>query len=451
MLRIGYASVSMVPDRPAMLQGQMNVRVAKTTLDELTLNAMAIDNGNMEDAAILVSCDVAMISDQLLVDARAHIAKALPDFLGRHLVLFATHTHTSLVYAGDFYVHPGGDVMTVKECHDFLAKRVADVALQAWKNRSPGKVARAYGHAVIGHNRRPQYADGSTRMYGRADRPDFAWIEGYEDHSVDILFTWDNADRLTGVTLLVPCPSQVDEHLQSYSADYWHETRAELRKRHGASLNVLGVCGAAGDQSPHFILLKKEEAEMRKRRGVSERQEIALKLADAVDRALACTKPIEGDVELKHEVREVALTPRKVSKAERDVCASIRAEAITSLDPKSWWPELLQRSIDIHDGKVSPPPFVTELHALRIGDAVIVTNPFELFVDYGMRIKARSKAGQTFVAQLTNGTGLYLPTVRAVRGGSYGAMPAVCRVGPEGGDELVEHTLSLIDLVMTAN
>ena len=448
MLRIGYATASIVPDRPAMLQGQMNVRVARFALDDITLNAMALDNGNIEDAAILISCDVALISEELLVDARAILAKTIPEFIGRHLVLFATHTHTSLVYAGDFYMHPGGEVMTVKECHAFLARRVADVALRAWNDRAPGKCARAFGHAVVGHNRRPQYTDGSTQMYGNAARPDFAWIEGYEDHSVDILFTWDNAGRLAGVTLVVPCPSQVDEHLESFSADFWHETRVELRRRHGASLNVLGVCGAAGDQSPHFIVLKKQEAEMRKRRGVSERQEIALRLADAVDRALACTKPIEGVVALKHEIREVALTPRKVSKEERDACVKLRADAITRLNPKSWWPELLQRSIDVHDSKLNPAPFVTELHALRIGDAVIATNPFELFVDYGMRIKARSSAGQTFVAQLTNGTGMYLPTTRAVRGGGYGAMPAVCNVGPEGGDELVEHTLAMIDLVM---
>lgn len=74
----------------------------------------------------------------------------------------------------------------------------------------------------------------------------------------------------------------------------------------------------------------------------------------------------------------------------------------------------------------------------------MATNPFELYVDYGLRIKARSPAAQTVITQLAAGTGLYLPTERAVRGGSYGAMPAVCSVGPEGGQELVEETLAVI-------
>jgi hypothetical protein len=48
------------------------------------------------------------------------------------------------------------------------------------------------------------------------------------------------------------------------------------------------------------------------------------------------------------------------------------------------------------------------------------------------------------IVQLAAGTGSYLPTERAVRGGGYGAMPAVSSVGPEGGQELVEETLRMV-------
>ena len=65
-------------------------------------------------------------------------------------------------------------------------------------------------------------------------------------------------------------------------------------------------------------------------------------------------------------------------------------------------------------------------------------------MDYGMRMKARSKERQTFVIQLA-GRGFYLPSDRAVKGGGYGAMPAVSVAGPEAGAELVEWTVSAID------
>ena len=91
------------------------------------------------------------------------------------------------------------------------------------------------------------------------------------------------------------------------------------------------------------------------------------------------------------------------------------------------------------------PTITIPVHVVRIGDMVMATNPFELYLDYGMRIKARSKAVQTFVVQLSNGTYGYLPTKRSVAGGAYGGIPTSNEVGPEGGQELVERTLELID------
>ncbi len=55
------------------------------------------------------------------------------------------------------------------------------------------------------------------------------------------------------------------------------------------------------------------------------------------------------------------------------------------------------------------------VHIVRIGNCAFSTNPFELYIEYGMRIKARSKAEYTFTAQLTEASGGYLPTPFAVR------------------------------------
>ncbi len=55
-------------------------------------------------------------------------------------------------------------------------------------------------------------------------------------------------------------------------------------------------------------------------------------------------------------------------------------------------------------------------------------------------MKARSPAQQTFVLQLTNGCGMYLPTALAIEGGSYSGLPHVNKVGPEGGQILVDQS-----------
>ena len=92
----------------------------------------------------------------------------------------------------------------------------------------------------------------------------------------------------------------------------------------------------------------------------------------------------------------------------------------------------------------SQPKLPVEIHVLRIGDVVFATNPFEYYLDFGMQIKARSKAVQTFLVQHV-GSGTYLPTLRAVSGKSYGAVPASTPVGPEGGRELAQKTVEIIN------
>ena len=90
--------------------------------------------------------------------------------------------------------------------------------------------------------------------------------------------------------------------------------------------------------------------------------------------------------------------------------------------------------------------FKSPIFVFRIGAAAFATNPFELYVDYSYRMKARCKARQAFIIQLSsNAKGGYLPTQIAVDGGSYGSKPVSTMVGPEGGDELVEKTIAAMD------
>ena len=86
-----------------------------------------------------------------------------------------------------------------------------------------------------------------------------------------------------------------------------------------------------------------------------------------------------------------------------------------------------------------------EMHVIRFGNISIVTNPFELFLDYGNRIKARSYAEQTFIAQLCCGGLGYLPTEKAEKGSHYSAYISSGWVGHEGGDLLVRKTIEEIN------
>ncbi len=445
MVKVGWAQRDFTPTRPALLMGQMHPRTAYAAADPLTLTAMAVCGGDADQAVILVSCDVCMVTDALRQRVAELLALRAPAVPLQALILTATHTHDSLVLADGYYPHPGGEVMTAAECLEWLADHAAAAAAAAWSARQPATIGRAFGHAVVGHCRRAVYANGTARMYGATGQPDFAWIEAGEDHSVDLLFVWGADGGLVGVVIDLPCPSQVEENLDRFSADFWHDVRIELRQRLGAHLYILPLCGAAGDQSPHFLLYGAQEQEMRCRRGVSERQEIAVRVADAVVRALACTSPGSGDLAVAHVQGSLVLSGRQIDTREASWARDERDRALAAgMDPHSWWPARLQQVLDCHARGAALPVEAVQVHAVRLGDLALVTNPFELYLDYAWRLKARSPAAQTAVVQLAAGTGWYLPTARAIAGGGYGAHPVVAPVGAQGGDELVEASLALV-------
>jgi hypothetical protein len=104
------------------------------------------------------------------------------------------------------------------------------------------------------------------------------------------------------------------------------------------------------------------------------------------------------------------------------------------------------RTLERYEFQKTVSTLPVKVHVIRIGDMAIATNPFELYLDYGTQIKARSKAIQTFVVELASpGGGGYLPTQRSVEGGAYGAIPQSTLIGPEGGRVLVNRTLELIE------
>ena len=174
MTRFGWASREFTPDRPAMVQGQMHARIARQAKDPLTLTALAIEADSPDSRLIWIACDLCQIPEALQQGVRERLAHRLPDVPPQGIILSATHTHDGPVLEDGSYPHPGGDVMTPRECSERVADRAAEAAVAAWESRTPGQVGRAFAHAVVGHNRRAVYADGTAVMYGKTDRRTFS-------------------------------------------------------------------------------------------------------------------------------------------------------------------------------------------------------------------------------------------------------------------------------------
>lgn len=449
-LKVGAKSVSITPDDPVALAGQMRTRVSKSVENPITANVLAIEaveDGQVIDQAILVSCDLVAIRGGVLEGVQEKLKDRIPDFDGKKLILNATHTHTAPEVIEGRYEIPQEGVMQPAAYLEFLVERVAEAAEAAWKARQPAGVGWGLGHAVVAQGRRAVYADGSAQMYGKTDRPDFREIEGYEDHGVEVLFFWDADDKLIATAVNVACPSQEVESRSAVNADFWHPIREQLRERHGEDLVILGWTGASGDQSPHLMFRKAAEERMRKLRGLDRLDELARRVVAAWEEAFeGARQEIQRDLPMVHRVETIELTPRRVSSQEAEDARAQVAELSKNpaLKRRMLWQQAVVDRFERQESGEGVSPVSTEVHVIRIGDVAIATNQFELFTNYGVQMKARSPALQTFVVQLV-GAGTYLPTTEAVQGGGYSAIAASNIVGPEGGQELVDFTVEAIN------
>ena len=485
MMNIGWASDSIVSDRPVYLAGQFYTRVSKYVHDPVTATALVIENGG--EQATIVSCDLAKTTETLVSEVRARVS-GVPGLDPAKISISAIHTHTNCIFdrGGHLLLHmdllgpgvvpedaPPSDIFDGAEAADFLAERLASIVRRAWEARRPGGVSRAQDYAAVGFNRRPQFLrpDGRREsvMYGNCDDPTFVRFEGPVDHTINMLYTWDAERNLTGVAVGVPCPSQVMELHYFVSADYWHYARKAIRAKLG-NISVLPLCEAAGDQNPlDLVQLGKRNHEelLTWSRQVGEAwvnldpgrecEKIGRRVADAVVRGLnddmeSC---VLYDPVFRHRAEKVSLPLRKVTRADYDsameVVAAVRKRADSG--KKFAMEEIVPLfgpagAIERWREQQSSGFYTYEAHFIRIGDTVVTTSAFELFVDYSMRIRARAKAPQIFNVQLANAAGGYLPTEDAVRGGSYSSAPASTKCGPEGGNLLVERYIKEINDLM---
>jgi hypothetical protein len=484
-LYIGLQSVGILPDRPVKLAGQFFERIGLLVHDPITVTALAIEgktNDYCSDQMILVSCDLACIEQNILNRVRTALKVLIPDFDSSKLIMNAIHTHTGPVYEvkADFrsrYLdyfpseHVGGEItaenlMHAEEYASFLVDKISEAAAKAWQTRESGGVSWWEDAAAIGYNRRVVYDDGQAIMYGNSHTFNFKCMEGPTDPRIELLYIWNLQKQLKGVLINAACPSQVVELESFISADYWHQVRVQLRERLSQAIAVIPLCGAAGDQTPIDLvrISKDNERELLEwteqvhavrrnldneavMRGIGER------ICETIVRGLKpAKKDIRTEIIFVHRVTDMRLPYQTVS--ERDVAEARQTieeykkkiDNDNKLEVKDM--VLLFKSVGILDRykQQEKDPFVSiELHIIRLGDVALATNPFELFTEYGVRIKARSKAEQTFIVQLACGNAGYLPTENAIKGGSYSGLVASISAGPEGGSQLVNETVRHIN------
>jgi len=452
-LQVGTASIDITPNKAVALWGQFGLRLSTKPATPLTANVVALRSGDVRTT--FVSLDLLQLPEVFVKAVRDAVAGKDKSIDLPSIVLTATHTHTApVLQPGTPGIPVNPQTMTVEETIAFLADKISDGIVAAWKNVAPGKMSYGLDRNSIGFSRRAVYADGSAKMYGKTNRPDFVNLEGMDDDDVGSIFFYDRQDRLRAIIVNVACPSQVVESQSAVNADYWLPVRNRLKARYGEAIVVLGWGSAAGDMSPRPLVHKAANARMRALRGIDEMQELARRIDLSVSQTFdAVQQEKSAEPVLKQSTVTLQLPLSKISAEQYQQALAEYNKVVAQVkkDPASasrvafmardWHHGVLQRYEQLQKNAAATYP--VEIHVVRIGDLVVCTNPFELYCEYGIRIKARSQATQTFVVQMS-GFGSYLPTARAQAGGHYSAIPQSNVIGPEGGQMLVDKTVEII-------
>jgi len=473
-LLVGWAEVDITPDAVVDLSGQYYHRISRGIHSRLSATALALESADKVQA-MFVSFDSVGFQVGFLEDLRTAVHADLPELDASAIIMNVTHSHNAPgvdLISGIGWLAELPDAMPIQTYRTFLLGKLKSAVISAWKNRGAGGLANAFGHARVGHCRRAVYAGEVAEMYGCTDRDDFTGMEGGEDSGIDLLFTFDTSGKPTGAIVNLACPNQVMEATYLVSSDFLGDTRRRLKERFGADFRMLGQISAAGDQAPRDLIRHaRGEPDFWNEDGVAE---LGKRVASTVEAAFATTNgKIEYEPVFRHTVKKLILPRRRASEADFQIAEKRlkelethmnEAEAYSDFCEEVSWNEKIPGRPGPYDSKLhhfvliqnnkavvarhaiqdSQPSLEIESHILRLGNSAFATNPFELYLDFGHRMKARSAADQTFVVQLCGGTGGYLPSEKAEQLGGYGGLIINGEVGSAGGALLVDETIRVI-------
>ncbi len=491
-LLIGWAEESLVPSKKVDLAGQFFERISEYVESEISVTAMAVESNG--EQMIIASVDVVNLPLGLINLAREKFGKICSGVDPRKLIVGATHTHTSMklsdpaggatgsataVSALKEFLPEGKDykklvtaddtVMTIEEGNEFVTDKIALAAKNAWENRKEALYTNEFGRAAVGMCRRVSFLDGSAEMWGDTRRGDFTALEGGNDSGIELIYTFDKNKKLTGVVANIACPAQILEQRSFISADYWGRAKAIIREKLGKDVYLLGLCGAGGDQCPRDLIrwvnpetpiddpnVKRPNYIERKADpsmyDVSGCNKAGKRIANEIISVFEEITDLKDEAVLEHKVIDIDLPLRKATMEEYNQAVRELEYYIDKNKNKEEFNFEDNAKMHVYSGTIAryrrqqtQEVYPIETHIVRFGDVAFSTNPFELFLDFGNYIKARSNAQQTFIIQLCCGSGGYLPTEKAEKGGHYSAYISSGNVGHEGGDLFARKTVKEIN------
>jgi hypothetical protein len=414
---------------------------ARDVHDDLYARALVLNDG--ETTVAVVTTDLIGLGQHEL-DAVREVVQREAGISPEHLILACTHTHSGPVVTP----FPPTDLLPGQADEDYfhlLPRLIGSAVVMAARRQRPARVGASSGLCDININRREFLPDGTLRglpFLGR--NPD-----GTVDREVGVLRVDDAASgHPLAVLASYACHPVVLGPNLEISADYVGYTNTFVEKSLGYGAVALFANGAQGNMNSIVHPGTFEDA-----------QRLGETLGAEILRVTLDIQPSDnGSIRAASRRVELPLNPASAPDRQREYIRFLEQEhqRFTAANdrPHAWDIEmrLAVAGYRLYNREHLETPFMpAESTAFGIstdGQAAIglVSEPAELFCEYGMEARKQSPFKTTLVLGLANGFIGYVPTPNVYSEGGYEC--EATNVAPEAGEQLTQVMVAALHAVV---
>ncbi len=434
-MKAGFGRECITPKMGVAISGYYEKRNAKGVLDDLYVSACAFDDG--ERRAVILGVDILMMSAAQCDRYRKFIAEKCRIDEGA-LFINCSHTHTGpSINVKAMDLNPGD-----QEYEEFMLSKMADAAAGALADMKEASLFTADGKAEnISFVRRYKMKNGNTQTNPGVGNPDIDHALGTVNETVKLLkVVREGADDVYIVNFGTHADTVGGEMI---SGD-WPGFVVRTIEKALSGVKCVFLTGAQGDVNhinPNPTEFDRMGLEYDTFDGVPRSYSHAKHMGQVVAGAVLqiCEKAVPVKADKIAFASEEIVMPSNQDNARVEESMKIVKLHEEGRDDEIPFEKMelttavaeARRIVSLQNG---PESYSYTLSGLKIGDAVFLGTPGELFTEIGVRISEKSPFDTTFVCCLTNGGDTYFPTSSAYDEGGYESRSSFLK---KGGDNII--------------
>ncbi len=450
LLKAAFAERDITPDVGMEMPADYVKVYLKGFHDPCKVRAAVFDDGVRRVA--LVGIDSEMIPRDLVKAARKEIQERC-GLLPHAVLVGASHSHSSgpvgdvqpgqYDHASAFVRHLAYDLSPMADAGYLRRVQAQIVAAVCEASDSLVEARCGVGTGIenkVAFNRRFRMKNGQTFTHPGQGNPDIVDYAGPTDPQVGVIGSWGKDGRLMGCIVNYTCHATTNPGGgNEISANWIHYLEKTICGAMRAEVPVVFLQGACGDVtqvdnlSPYAYPSGEQWAQMVGGRVGAEAVKVLLTVEPGR------LTPLDAQSKTLSIKRRVP-SPEHVQRAYE----LVKQDRKTVGDTK--W-VFAKETVLLNALLQKNPEAEVEVQAIQVGPAVFVSNPAELFCQFGLDLKAKSPFPHTYVVSYANGYVGYVPTEEAfgLGGGGYETrLTSDSNLEVTAGGRMVEAGLELV-------